>query len=278
MLWGKTIYYNAGFESWWVGGPFIPVKIEGTNIATMTFYHDKEVAGDPVIHSLNYTSIIWNTPCYFEVDNTNDLLNMDNAREVIHLCYSWGMGLYITYDWGNTTGIAPYAKYLAGWKGNCNRTGDVPGVSGRSGIFESDPSLWVTDPYFSNVSKYEFVMMENKPYSLTVTMTEDDPVIFGASVFVMNLPPTDDWATFSFNIGGLTQGKAYTPILDGVVLNNYEQANRFGYLNTTIDVDSSVHVFQIVQITSNNDLFAIMIAIVMMGAILSMAMVMVTKR
>lgn len=276
----KNIFYNAVREAWWVGDRFTPVKFEGASIVTLKTGFAPEILGDPVVHSLNYTSQMAYHPFFWRTGIIFDTYDVVAARETAHLCYLWGIALLMTYGLHNTTGIPSCIAFFEGWKGGCNRTGSVSGTSGLSGSFESDPSYWVKDASFSNITHYSFTMLENQPwfYTLEITLTNSSMATYGVSVYAMNATTTGDWVSVNLITGGLTKGEAYRPIWGGVIVDDSVEVGANGYLNYTVTCGAgSLYVFLFEDAVSTNDLFGLMIAVVVFGALMTMIMAVIKR-
>jgi hypothetical protein len=83
----------------------------------------------------------------------------------------------------------------------------------------------------------------------------------------------------AFSLPDLGSHDAYQVLIDGVAMQNYTEVSQYGYLNLTYDGTwTAGHSFSVVKVTSNSELFTIMVVMVMMMSILIMMAGTVTKK
>ena len=154
---GTTIIYNA-FQGdfWWADDRYlIPLKFEGSSLANMLAYYDKNIAGDTWTHTCNRATLYWSGEQMF--DGFTDNYSWADANATIALAYKWGETADMPFHVRDMTSWMPSVAYVANWPSYAVRTGSVVGSSGESALLQNS----------TGISAY----VQNHLAMTTVTMT-----------------------------------------------------------------------------------------------------------
>jgi len=134
-----------------------------------------------------------------------------------------------------------------------------------------NPDIWVEDGV--SYSLRDAILLTSSSGVFTGTVASYDPE------GVINWTIDSGTDVTDWSIPNLNPHDAYQVSIDGIATDNYQEVDTAGFLNMTYDGTwAAGHTFDVVKITSNSDLFTIMVSIVMFGAIISMVGVIASKK